>query len=67
MRLSPTTAPVLKGTAWASLSGAMLCVTLATGSGIAVAEHKTEAEMKKAAPDGTDYTKVQSDPKIYDK
>ncbi|WP_281706864.1 hypothetical protein [Corynebacterium argentoratense] len=38
MRLSPTTAPVLKGTAWASLSGAMLCVTLATGSGIAVAE-----------------------------
>lgn len=36
-------------------------------SGIAAAEHKTEAEMKKAAPDGTDYTKVQSDPKIYDK
>ena len=36
-------------------------------SGIAAAEHKTEAEMKKAAPGGTDYTKVQSDPKIYDK
>ena len=35
-------------------------------SGIAVAEHKTETEMKNAAPGGTDYTKVQS-PKIYDK
>ena len=35
-------------------------------SAIAAAEHKTEAEMKNAAPGGTDYTKVQSH-KIYEK